>query len=397
MRGPSQIIVFPTQDTNKMERRKFIKTLSWTMASGLIAGNRDLLKASPIPVLPGVPQPPGPPKPTSFQAAPGVPDYTHQSNNTVPFSVEVPSVPFNAPAGSWTLAVLPDTQSMAAFAPEEFTRQTEWIVAHRESHNIVFVVHEGDLVEVWNKPVMWINAQTSMRVLNKAGIPYCVLPGNHDLGGQDRRTMLNSYFTANDYRNSEAFGLFEQGKMENSWHEFTAPTGKHLLLALEFGPRNAVVDWANQVVEQRPDRKVIVVVHSHLCADSTRYDWKAKGASQIYNPYSYDIALNGDVNDGEDLWNKLLRKHHNIYMVLCGHELWTGTGYLISEGDHGQRVHQVLANYQLGVEPDRPYCGGAYLRLMQFHPDGSTIQVKSYSPWTNQWLTSKDQQFTITV
>ncbi len=348
--------------------------------------------------MPGVPLPPGPPKPTAAALTPGVPDYSHIPNITGPYSVEMPSIPFDAPAGSWTLVAMPDTQSMAAYAPMEFTRQTEWIAAHRDRHNILFVAHEGDLVEVPSERAMWINAQTSMQVLKKAGIPYCILPGNHDLMGHDMRgTLMNDFFSSEDYSNSAAFGLFEPGKMENSWHEFTTPTGKHLLLALEFGPRNAVVDWADQIVTQRPDRKTIIVVHSHLDAASTRYNWKAKGKAQIYSPYSYDIALNGDVNDGEDLWNKLLRKHRNIYMVLCGHELFRGTGYLMSEGDYGQRIHQVLANYQIGVEPDRPYCGGAYLRLMQFHPDGSTIRVKSYSPWLNQWLTTKDQQFTITV
>jgi hypothetical protein len=383
-----------------MQRRQFIKTLTGTVVSGLALAAPSLLRAVPPgPLLPGVPLPPGPPKPTAQAGlAPGVLDYSNIPNITGPYSVEMPSIPFDAPAGSWTLAVMPDTQSMAAYVPMEFTRQTEWIAAHREKHNILFVAHEGDLVEVPGERAMWINAQTSMQVLKKAKIPYCILPGNHDLMGKNmRETLLNEYFSAEDYSNSEAFGLFEPGKMENSWHEFTTPTGKHLLLALEFGPRNAVIDWADQIVKQRPDRKTIIVIHSHLDAGSRRYDWKTWGTKQMYSPYSYDIALNGNVNDGEDVWNKLLRKHRNIYMVLCGHELNQGTGYLISQGDYGQRVHQVLANYQMGVQPDRPYCGGGYLRLMQFHPDGYTIRVKSYSPWLDEWLTTKDQQFTITV
>src|SRR5687768_5706111 len=86
-----------------------------------------------------------------------------------PYAQRMPSTPFAAPAGSWTLAVLPDTQDMAQFFPEAFMRQTEWIVAHRERHDIRFVAHEGDITNN-NAPAEWVNAQRAMRVLSDAGI-----------------------------------------------------------------------------------------------------------------------------------------------------------------------------------------------------------------------------------
>ena len=390
----------PLKSGTKVERRAFLKMLSLAAVSGLTLGARRAFAVDPDLAL--VPQPPGPPKPPA--ATPYTPPVNQPTPIDPPYAHEIPSIAFDAPPGSWTLVVMPDTQDMAEPPlPAEYTRQSEWIVAHREKHNIVFVAHEGDLVNENRDPAQWVAAQAAMRVLTDNGIPYCLLPGNHDLmdgpaGSNDfRSTALNSYFTADDYRHSEAFGLFEPGKMENSWHEFTAPTGKYLLLALEFGVRNAVVDWADQIVTARPDRKVIVVVHSHLYCDNTRYNKKDKGLTQVYNPYSYSIARSGDVNDGEDLWDKLLKKHRNIYLVLCGHEIIKGSGYLASKGDYGQRVHQILANYQAAVAPGRPYFGGGYLRLMQFHPDNSTIVVKTYSPWLDQWLTTPDQQFTVTI
>ena len=319
----------------------------------------------------------------------------------VPHAKRMPVVPFDAPAGTWTLAVLPDTQNMADSFPAEYDRQTAWIVAHQKTHNIIFVAHEGDVVDNNSIRRQWENAQKSMRILTDAGIPYALLPGNHDLGcetrgtAQDRSTLLNDYFLADDYRHSEAFGLFETGKMENSWHHFTAPTGKYLLLALEFGPRNAVVDWADGIVSHNPDRKVIVVTHSHTYYDNTIYDWQKNGRGQQWNPKAYGIGKGGkgDANDSTDLWNKLLKKQANIFLVLSGHVLKNGTGYTIGIGDRGQKIHQILANYQAAVEPHQPYAGGGFLRLMQFYPDGVTVQVKSYSPWLDQWLTSSDQQF----
>jgi hypothetical protein len=60
-----------------------------------------------------------------------------------PYVTTVPLTPFDAPAGTWTLAVLPDTQYYSQKYPDVFVRQTEWIVANRERHRIRFVAHEG--------------------------------------------------------------------------------------------------------------------------------------------------------------------------------------------------------------------------------------------------------------
>lgn len=317
-----------------------------------------------------------------------------------PFARNVPSVPFNAPGGSWTLVVLPDTQSMAGQFPRVFDRQTEWIAAHHKSHDIRFVVHVGDVVDNNTDRTQWENARKSMRVLAAAGIPCALLPGNHDLGwgkptAGDRSTLLNDYFSPEDYRHSEAFGLFEAGRMENSWHHFSTPTGKYLLLALEFAPRHAVVDWADGILRQNSDRKTIVATHAHTYCDDTLYDWEKYGDTQLWAPRAYGIGQGGDAHDGAALWNRLLKNHPRIFMVLSGHVLKKGTGYNAGTGDHGQKIHQILANYQEQVEPRRPYGGGGYLRLMQFHPDGTTLQVRSYSPWLDQWLVTPDQQFVV--
>ena len=372
-----------------MKRRDFLQKFSLGIASALALG-ADRLLGGDVSAY-GVPEPPGPPKP------PG-PTSVHLVDP--PYAHEIPSIPFDAPPGSWTLVVLPDTQSMSSGVAAEYDRQTDWIVAHQQRHNIRFVAHEGDIVDTNAARSQWLVAQKAMRTLTAAGIPYALLPGNHDLGStnlaSDRFTLLNDYFNLEDYRHSEGMALFEPGKMENSWHHFTAPTGKYLILALEYGPRDSVVDWASQIVAANPDRKVILLTHAYLTHKSARYNWKVQGREQAYTPKQDGIGSHGGINDGEDLWNKLVKNHANLFLVLCGHDLFNGTGYLLSRGDHGHRVHQILANYQLGVEPERPYNGGGYLRLMQFHPDGN-VQVKSYSPWLNQWLTTPDQQFSFTI
>ncbi len=315
-----------------------------------------------------------------------------------PHATRVPHTPFDAPPGTWTLVVLPDTQNLAQDFPAAFVRQTKWIVAHRRRHDIRFVVHEGDITN-HNVPAEWENARDALRVLRRGRVPFALLPGNHDLGPEgratDRTTLLNDYFSPRDYRHSAAVGYFEAGRMENTWHELSTPTGRFLIVMLEFGPRHAVLDWAGAVIAARPQHRVIVVTHAYLYSDSTRYDWAARGSSQRWNPHSYPLASagSGAVSDGEEMWQRLVRPHPNVRLVLNGHVLNDGTGHLASERPHGPRVHQVLANYQSGVEPRRPYGGGAYLRLMQFLPDGKTVRVRSYSPWLDDWLVTPDQQF----
>lgn len=305
----------------------------------------------------------------------------------------MPSTPFDAPPGTWTLVILPDTQKYTEKFPEIFLRQTEWIAAHKEKHRILFVLHEGDITQT-NAPGEWKTAHEAMSTLTKAKIPYALASGNHDLTARrgnvvDRNSLLNEYFGTADYANSEAVGYFEPGRLENTWHLFTSPQGRFLVVSLEFGPRDEVLKWAGKVVGEHPDCRVIVLTHAYLYCDDTRYDWNAKKEKQHANPKGTDLVQkSGDTaNDGEDMWKKLASRHRNIELVLCGHVVFDGTGFLQSKGEAGNTVHQILANYQ-----NRLNGGGGYLRLLQFLPDGN-VRVKTYSPWYDRWLAEPDQQF----
>ncbi len=331
-------------------------------------------------------------------------------NDMLPL-LKTPKTPYDAPSGSWTLIVLPDTQYYSESYPEVFFRQIEWIVAHKDSHDIRFVVHEGDIVNR-NCHEQWIIAQQAMRLLNQAGIPYAISLGNHDIGdptakssASNRATLFNDYFQADDYRYSHACGFFESGKLENSWQIFFSPTVPYLVIALEFGPRDAVLEWASRVVSQHPDAQVIVLSHAYLYSDSTRYNWSLHEQNQKWNPKQYGIATHDIVNDGEDIWKKLIAKHPTMEFVLSGHVGFSGTGYLSSIGNKAQAVKQIMANYQCNpakpgpvggnVEPFWPYGGAGWMRLMQFLPDDQTVSVRTYSPWLDRWLVQPNQEFHI--
>jgi hypothetical protein len=159
---------------------------------------------------------------------------------------------------------------------------------------------------------------------------------------------------------------------------------------LEWSPRDAVVAWADAVLRQHPRRRAIVVTHAYLYSDNTRYD-HVRRPEHFWNPYDYATAkLRGGTNDGENLWQRLISRHEHVDFVLCGHVLNEGYGRLSSTTPGGHVVHQLMADYQ-----ERPQGGEGYLRLMEFLPDGQTVQVKTYSPVLDRYLTEAGQQFVL--
>ncbi|MCA9238056.1 MAG: metallophosphoesterase [Planctomycetales bacterium] len=313
-------------------------------------------------------------------------------------AVLVDGPPPELSAGSFTVAVLPDTQNYSEYYPALYAAQTKWIVEHQAARNIACVLHLGDVTN-HAAPAEWDNAVAAMRTLD-GHVPYFLVPGNHDYsrGGscEDRTTLLSKYFPVASFRDRPTFGGTydkEPQRIENSYHTFTAEGRRFLVVALEFGPRRDVVRWANDVVARHHDHEAILITHAYMYYDDTRYDWQSRGNDQTWNPHSYPVARNtsDDVTDGEGLWTKLVSQHENFIMTLNGHVLQDGLGRLTSATPGGRDVHQMLVNFQM-----RPQGGDGWLRLLEFRPDGKTVQVYDYSPTRNQRNESQQNQFMLT-
>ncbi len=301
--------------------------------------------------------------------------------------------------GSFTVAVLPDTQNYSERYPETFLAQTNWIVENAKDRNIACVLHLGDITNN-NAPAEWENGQRAMAVLD-GKVPYALVPGNHDYseGGvcRDRTTLLNDYFTVGQYRGTPTFGGTydrEPDRLENSYHLFSAEGRDFVVLALEFGPRRDVVRWANEVAVRHKDRAAILITHAYMYYDDTRYDWKKYGSKQNWNPHNYGVAkaTDDDVTDGEELWNELVARHENFVLTLNGHVLNDGLARITTATPAGRDVHQVLVNFQM-----KPKGGDGWLRLLEFHADGKTVQTYDYSPTRKQLNQSPHNEFAMTL
>jgi hypothetical protein len=76
-----------------------------------------------------------------------------------------------AVAPEFTIIALPDTQHYSEQFPAVFTSQTRWIVDNKVARNIVFVTHEGDVVQNYNLTSEWQAANASMSLLDGV-VPY---------------------------------------------------------------------------------------------------------------------------------------------------------------------------------------------------------------------------------
>ena len=228
-------------------------------------------------------------------------------------------------------------------------------------------------------------------------VPYAIVPGNHDIGPNGRAgtrdTLLNEFFPVSGFESLPSFGgVFEEDRIDNSFHVFETGAGLWLVIALEFGPREEVVRWASRIVDEHADLPTIVVTHAYLYSDNTRQSYDDR-PDQHWNPHEYGVAeLPGGVHDGEELWNGLIRDHGNIVFVLSGHVLNDGLGRLSSRRDDGSVVHEILANYQMNEEG-----GAGYLRIMGLDPASTTVTVRSYSPYLDMYKTDDQNEFTVEI
>lgn len=318
--------------------------------------------------------------------------YTHtrkvRDREAPPINITPQPGESEVPEGAWTIALLPDTQIYSQNRPGVFSAQTAWLRDNADRYNIRMALHLGDIVNVNSIPE-WKAARESLAILD-GHIPYAFVPGNHDYGpsgnASTRDTFLNDYFLFDDYSSRQEFGgAMIEGQMDNSYHFFQAGGYDWIVMCLEWGPRDSTIAWADSILSQHPDKKAILVTHAYMNNNDLRYDHTDTVNPQAYNPHAYSTP--GGVNDGEELWQKLVKKH-NFVLTVNGHVLGDGTGFRTDPNNAGQNVHQMLANYQfLG-----PLGGNGFLRLLVVKPDG-TVEVKSYSPVYNQFRSEPDQAF----
>lgn len=298
-------------------------------------------------------------------------------------------------ADYWTVVALPDTQRYAenrSTAPRE---QAEWIAENADAENIVFVSHEGDLVEDGSDEGEWQHMDEALAPLDGT-VPYSTVPGNHDWARTfDRSSSVanyKSYFGPSRYEGRSWFGGAGPSNGEpnrddlNTYQLFSAGDYSFLHLALEWEAPGDVDDpstplgWAQQVLDEHADRPTILTTHSYLRDDTGR---RTRSVQEV----------DGDGNTGQRIWETLVEPNPQVFMVFCGHWHETdGEAYQVSTNSAGEPVYELLADYQ-----DRENGGNGLLRRVEFRPGGTNepdrIEVRTFSPVTDTFERDDDSEF----
>jgi hypothetical protein len=262
----------------------------------------------------------------------------------------------------FTIIVLPDTQYYSQWYPAIFTAQTQWIVNNTAARNIVFVTHEGDLVQNPGDTIEWERANASMSLLDGV-VPYGMGPGNHD-----QPTMLyNQYFPFTRYQSQPWYGGHYQDRNDNNYQIFSGGGMNFVIVHLEFCPSAGAVAWADSIFKAHPDRIGMLTTHGYLNESAQR-------------------SVSGCL-DTQYLWDGLAVPNPNLHFMLSGHIHDEARREDVA---NGHPVFQMLADYQ-----ERANGGEGWLRILRFVPAENKIYVQTYSPWLNRFETDANSQFTL--
>lgn len=264
----------------------------------------------------------------------------------------------------------------------------KWIVDNKTSKKIAYVFGLGDLAqhEVWAEPhgsyatADWQVVVPAIKQLENANIPYSMARGNHD-----RADLFNKHIDTTYYRNNH--NGFYDSDVQSAYKLITIGGTDYLFLTLELCPYDNELEWASDIIERYPDRKVIINTHGYMANNGIRWA-HSSGNSYVYdNPSTPEIEGSG--NSGPQIWEKLVKKHENIFMVLCGHIGANTIEVSTAVGDNGNTVYQVLVNPQ-NVDAGSSSAGDedplGTVAFINFYDDGgfgfeyySTVKDKYYS------------------
>ena len=266
---------------------------------------------------------------------------------------------------SFTIIALPDTQNYSSSHPDIFTNQTQWIVTNREACNIVYVGHEGDIVDNRRSLIQWKRASTSISYLEDPvttdlpdGIPFSIIRGNHDIG-----ILFNLFFGIARFRGRSYYGGHYAFNNQNNYVLFDVGDFHYISISLDYNPDTDELNWTEKILQTHSDRKAIIISHSIL--DNLTGDWTVPGLN-IYNA---------------------VKHHPNVFLMLCGHNHYESRR---TDTYNGTTIHTLLADYQ-----EYPNGGNGWLRIMEVDPVANKITVKTYSPHLNQYQTDPYSEFTL--
>ena len=303
------------------------------------------------------------------------------------FAAELPS----APTGTFSIAVIPDTQhyrgqkskaqpaSLEPATNPVFKAYAGWVAGNLEKQRIAFVTHVGDIVDVNNRE-QWTVARRNMDLLH-GQVPYGISVGNHDMTQAGDSSLFQEFFPAKRFEKFDWYGGYFQkasgrsavsGNNANSYQLFSAASMDFVFLHLECNAPDDVLAWVDGILQKHSKRRAIITTHMGLGPRE-----KPKVVRDYYDAPKGRMRwkkCHGERgNTPQQMWDKCFRKHANLFLICCGDQSRTQALHQSVRGDHGNIVHEVLSDY-----------GTNGMRIMRFIPRKNRIEVRTWNPVKNQ-------------
>ncbi len=294
------------------------------------------------------------------------------------------------PDGDYCFAVIGDTQSLVQQYPERVPELYDWLLANKDTENIQYVIGLGDITNNCTEEQFAVAKENIYKLNGK--IPYSLVPGNHDkddfksdgyYSADPKDYYYNKVFYEEPYL-SQLDGWYGEGDVTSSYKAFSVGDTKWLIVNLDFGATDAVLEWAGRIIEAHKDHRVIVVTHAYLYRDGTTIDKNDCYAPSCYYP---------QWNDGDEIFEQLISKHENIELVVSGHDPHDHVVCTQVKGDKGNTVTQLLVDPQY---MDAFYGPTGMVALFYFSEDTNTLTVRYYSTVKDMYG-SELSQFSVTL
>ena len=291
---------------------------------------------------------------------------------------------------TYSFAVVGDTQWLSKYTPEKMEGIYDWIIENKDDRKIAHVFGLGDITEDWNTPgkeTEWIRAQQYIYKLNGI-VPYSLVRGNHD-----ESKYFNKYFATDAYISQFGGEFMNEGDVRNSYKLVTIGSTDYLFLTLDYGASDEILQWANEVVLAHPNHRVIVTTHGyhgfdggHLNYDNTPSSGNITSASDV----DTSVGDNGNrgYNNGQQIWEKFVSLHPNIFLVMSGHTPMEDVFVLQTEGVHGNVVNQLLIDPQW-MDPQKG--GVGMVCMLYFSEDGSQMEIEWICTDTGKYYKEMNQ------
>jgi len=304
---------------------------------------------------------------------------------------------------NFTVIALPDTQNYTSLSSptDLFAQQTQWVLDNKNSLNIKFVTHLGDIVNTPTSSSEWARATTAMNLMNSL-MPYGLCPGNHDLvSGEAAATsnFLTRFGPAPTHSSSVGRWINPATSQTYDWYKGSSPRGyssyqvlringrDYMFIHLDMDTPDADIAWASSVLAAHPRVLTMLTTHNYL-AETGGSGIYGSGTGQRGRSRLASIgSFPPDRNTPTEVFNALVKPFNQVYMIICGHNF---AQYNLQEiNNAGNIAHEVLCDYQ-----SLPNGGNGFLRIMEFRPGQNQIYSSTYSPYLGRYITTSaaDQQ-----